>query len=208
MKLEQDIQIPTVLALLASRPENNVEANIQEQVDDNVGAMQEDVQEINEQALDPMGPPAEEHLQVVPMQWWGPYFTEVNAPIYNEHMTRKRMHMWSDHTKSTAKDNIVLIPKAWANFFTQHLTWPNTFEWARNFFSSDAPKALLESNMESIYLDIPKECPIVLESTSKETTDVGQPDQAMKSKEAVIMETTMRSSRLREKLLVSNMHPL
>lgn len=90
-------------------------------------------------------------------------------------------------------------PKCMVDFFIQHLMSPGTFEWAKKFLFSNAPNALLQSDMESVSLALPKKCPLVSESAIPEPPCEDQPG-PLKYKEATILETTMRrSSRLHEK---------
>lgn len=74
-------------------------------------------------------------VQTLPMQWkHSP--ENIHASIFNEHMIRERLHMWSNSFARVNADNKVLVPKAWIDFFIQHMMEPYTFEWAKKFLCS------------------------------------------------------------------------
>lgn len=104
--------------------------------------------------------------------------------------------MWSNSFAGVNTDNKVLVLKAWADFFIQHMMEPCTFEWAENFFCSGAPLSLMDKDTETVPLAITKKCPTIIKHTEDHLESQGP----MKNKKIVLVDTELRrSTRLCEK---------
>jgi hypothetical protein len=79
-------------------------------------------------------------------------------------MERKRTaqfyRLWANYFAPVGNPEIfVKIPKKWSSFFLSNLLQPDSFNWSKSFLSSEIPPTLLEPELESLSIAIPKSCP-------------------------------------------------
>lgn len=104
-----------------------------------------------------------------------------NADLaYEEYLARKRYSTWAGEVPMFGADDMVRVPKVWANFFMGLLLNPYSFDWAKKFLNSNAVMALVEPNMETIPIQVPNKClpptgsKELLGSQATQSTEVSQ----------------------------------
>jgi hypothetical protein len=88
--------------------------------------------------------------------------------VFQEHMSKKMLHMWSTYFFVVDTNEMVMVPRAWTSLFIKHLMSLESFEWAKTIQSSDAPRGLLEPHLENVPLLLPKHSPSVRETPTKQ----------------------------------------
>jgi hypothetical protein len=87
--------------------------------------------------------------------------------VFEEHMSRKRLQIWSTYFSVVDTNEMVMVPRAWTSFFIRHLMSLESFEWAKTIQSLDAPRGLPEPHLEIVQLLLPKNSPLVIETPTK-----------------------------------------
>ncbi|CAN6235398.1 unnamed protein product [Urochloa humidicola] len=70
------------------------------------------------------------------------------------------VRLWAHHLAPAAGSSQVMVPKSWADFFTALLLNPTSFQWAKNFMSSQAMTSFEQASSDQIPFKIPPKCPV------------------------------------------------